>query len=1230
MAKKRVFELAAEFGVASQVLLAKLRDMGEFVRSASSPVERPVERKLRALMVDSGLHEPSPDLTAEASVMGRHLPSVDSGDPEVESSRHGRTLGPIEVDYVLEDRFDLLREPIRGSVGSTVRKAKDKTNDSFVAVKFVQSRTGSLTKRLFDREMRSLERLRHPNIVRPITRGVERETEALFIVLDWCELSLADDLDKGKKFGWDELLQKIAIPLCDALAYAHLRQVEHRDIKPANILLRADGSPVLADFGISKLRDDPSTEETVRQFRSGIYAPPELNDPVPYVRDVYSLGVVLLRAMSGVPITDYADLQASVDSAPVPPDVRNLLSKCVNLDPSLRPANGSVLYQALLSLSPQAGSEAQARANYAWLHLTRRAKDSLQELDATPVPRSPELIAQEDLSGDVFAEFVLNSETGLPHRSKIDVIGSRFRFSLALDQTQSRLDVVFVAQPSIEELERRRSRSLALARAFTWSCSRPSSEERAIGGRAALVARLDAFHEAAHDLKSSRVADSTEDLLFDHWTRLLDAREDVERGKGAPMPYTLDGQSGRDATFLLSVQPDDDLVGAQLDVIADDGKHRGTGEVVDQSGDRISLRSPRNFRSLPRRGSLAISLGPTQKALQRQRDAIAAVRHGTAIRPELRDILVDPETATPPVPVQVQRWQRELDEDKKDAVRKALGTKDVLMVQGPPGTGKTSFIAELVWQKLGENPDARILLVSQTHVAVDNALERLEDAGVTNLVRLGRVDEGNIAASTQHLALDRQMSDWANELRTRATLHMEKSAKASGFSPRYLDAALRLEELAALLRQTEQIEAQLSSTQGQGESDLATALGGVDDAVALQDRVDRNAERQQEILNAIQVRLEGDLTLDLRSTAADARAAVSLLVGDSADARHLMTLMEIQADWLQRVASQAEMAFAFMRTRRVVAGTNLGFLGHPAARNLEFDLCILDEASKATATETLVPLARSSQWVLVGDTRQLPPMDEEVLRHRSLMESYELTEDLVRQTLFQRLADHLPEECQKMLRVQYRMIRPIGDMISSVFYDGLLRSEKGDGVPGYSNLGKEVLWIDTSGIGAIRFEDASVGSDRSVVNRAEARQCIDRLVKIDQAIDRGFVLWAEDRKPHVLLIAPYRHQVEELQRQLSRTALARIEAEVLSVDSVQGREADFVIFSVTRSNPDGRIGFLGEAHWRRINVALSRAKFGLTVVGDAAFCAAIPGGLRDVIDYIHNHPDDCEIVGASR
>ena len=165
-----------------------------------------------------------------------------------------------------------------------------------------------------------------------------------------------------------------------------------------------------------------------------------------------------------------------------------------------------------------------------------------------------------------------------------------------------------------------------------------------------------------------------------------------------------------------------------------------------------------------------------------------------------------------------------------------------------------------------------------------------------------------------------------------------------------------------------------------------------------------------------------------------------------------------------------------------------------------------------------------------------------------------------------------------------------------------------------------------SSLGPARFQQDGPGG--GIANRSEATLAVGRLQTIDTAISRGAIETPGGAKLNVLVIAPYRLQLDEIYRKLARATLQNLDVEVQSVDAVQGRESDLAIFSVTRSNTLGRFGFLGDKYWRRINVALSRARYGLTIVGDADFCRSAPGALRQVVNYIEARPLDCRISEA--
>ncbi len=1127
-----------------------------------------------------------------------------------------------------EDRYVFMKDKARPGGQSVVRKAFDTFDGTEVAIKLVGTSNDQLTRSIFKRELNSLGALSHPNIIRLRDSGIEKETGTFYLVFDWIEESFADVLVRGVPYDWEELSSIIAEPLASALSYAHLNDVEHRDIKPANVLITPRGRPLLADFGISKMRNDlKASEITLAGFRSGPYAPPEMEAPR-YVRDVYSMGVLLIQALHQEKIHEFHEIAPALEAIEVPLDVRRLLEKCVDPDPNMRPRYGAILLEELTKCSTDRRNRRAADRNIIVLRLTNSSCRNLLPEQPEGQRAEAEVIVMADLAGEVFAEFRFDHGKKMIDRSTIFLIGDSWRFTLKPDEQAGVFVITTARQFEFEALEAMRRRSMPIGKSITWSW-RPSGDiAMAMSGIEMLRRSLEDFEDSKIVAREEARVRGDEDELFDAWLRLLQAQEELARGERQPLRYQRRRVRRREADFTLYTPTDVDLVGTEVEVVVDETQRKiARGEIIAQSGDQITVRSHREFPPLPDRATLAPYLGPTHVALQRQADAVSAIRNGSASRPDLREMILDPSVVSAPTPIEVTAWNEDLDQSKRDAVSAALGASDFLLVQGPPGTGKTSFITETVAQVLHQKPDSRVLIVSQTHMAVDNSLERLDKAGVPGLVRLGIPDDPRVDSSVKHLLLDQQMARWATGLRRKAENYLEAQAASAAIPPAHLRAALALQRLVSLKLEQEAVQRHIEVLLGQPESELATSLETAEDATALQDRLDGMLEQQRELLDEAQRHLSGDLTLHTDMAVKDLRAAVGALIGGTGPGQSLLRVLALQAEWLQRVASEQDLASAFLKTTHVIAGTCIGFLRNRAVRTLDIDLCILDEASKATTTEAFVPLARSARWILVGDTNQLPPMDEEVLRSPELLNEYNLSEPFVRETLFQRMADCLPGHSQHKLLEQYRMIRPIGDLISTCFYNEELRSPKKQGLQGYDLLGKPVLWLDTKTLGEKRREDVPGGSGTSYANRAEANVVVGRLTSINGAIEKGIVIVParESKRLSVLVISPYRSQVDELRRRLARVTFNFLDVSVQSVDAVQGREADIEIFSVTRSNNAGRMGFLGADYWRRINVALSRARFGLTIVGDANFCRSSPGALKKVLEYITSHPDDCEL-----
>ena len=265
-------------------------------------------------------------------------------------------------------------------------------------------------------------------------------------------------------------------------------------------------------------------------------------------------------------------------------------------------------------------------------------------------------------------------------------------------------------------------------------------------------------------------------------------------------------------------------------------------------------------------------------------------------------------------------------------------------------------------------------------------------------------------------------------------------------------------------------------------------------------------------------------------------------------------------------------------SRAPVVLATLTSLDAPALAGRRFALAVVDEATQAVEPAAYLALLRADRAVLAGDHLQLPPT---VLSQAAQAGGLGVS-------LFERLAAVHGDGVKVTLAEQHRMNERIMRFPSDALYAGALRAHAAVARHAIDDAPLEV--VDTSGRG---FEEATPQGSDSKLNDGEAELAA---AEVERVLGLGVA------PADVAVIAPYDAQVQRLRQLLA----ARVEEglEVDTVDGFQGREKDAVVVSLVRSNEDGEVGFLADV--RRMNVALTRARRKLVVVGDGATVSRHP------------------------
>ncbi|WP_367108650.1 AAA domain-containing protein [uncultured Psychrobacter sp.] len=548
-----------------------------------------------------------------------------------------------------------------------------------------------------------------------------------------------------------------------------------------------------------------------------------------------------------------------------------------------------------------------------------------------------------------------------------------------------------------------------------------------------------------------------------------------------------------------------------------------------------------------------------------------------------------------------------LNTPQREAFEKILKYGPVSLLQGPPGTGKTEFIAAFVHYLFEKQGTQNILLVSQSHQAVNTAAERIR----RHCRRLDTELEV-VRFSNRSRTVSSELLDVFSENLQNSKYELLKAEKIERIQN--LGLILGLEE--DYLRKRAQIHFDIGqqikrynlllSDKDNGKKDIENK-----EESKLLKTIEQNIESK-----IIQTNLDIDLSLK-QSSIEDIYAKLIFAINkeysvepkESSEAGELIQLTE---DMLDSLSNERTNFGEFLaRSRQLVVGTCVGMgQSHIGINENIYDWVIIDEAARSISSELAIAMQSGKRILLVGDHKQLPPIYSQehklaLARRLGIPKRGEELDDALGSDFERVFQSEYGKHTCATLKTQYRMAPAIGNLVSYCFYDGLLENGKQEtDIPDiYNSVPKEleacVSWLDTSSLPNAYHTGASNGSSS---NRVE----IDIIIKLLQELQNDDELLSSDMATKCLkegdhligVICMYAEQKRLLRKKFNENTWDdnfRKLVKIDTVDSYQGKENRIIVVSLTRFDKQLTTGFLHLPN--RTNVSLSRAMDKLVIVG---------------------------------
>lgn len=662
------------------------------------------------------------------------------------------------------DNYEVL-EVIHASRTSEtiILKVKEKNKrvcDKVYALKLIGSLNNRFQKLIFKREVDALKTLNSCDSIVKI-RDYMLNTEFNgkndwgLILLDYVDGKNLEELDLSKLSQVEKY--KLCLKILESIKEAHNNNVLHRDIKPSNIMYNIETDEVkIIDFGTSKIKSIVE-QETTLPFYSPNFSAPEVvkGNSTTEASDIYSLGAVIFYILFNTLPDGTRMIVRTMDDLEVPENLRKLIVQMVAEEPENRFQEIGSVIEIIEELI---GDNSPQRETY----LCSIDADKLRYL------KNISLI-EAHTNMTIFTKSFLRSqfkECSAYYNSKTDVYvfsGKKIAIECIYSEKEELFVVNKIMQLSVDRRISNQKRGFVINETINFidNSRRNYSGNKINSDNEKLLIQ---FKNNKNSKSVLQKQDELFDELFGCWQDGLDESMKNEKERVGKVVYSAFSIVDNQLLLTLEEYRNNDIDGLEneLNYIIEDEDNRGNffyfdiGTYHGISYDEDETILIINLDKKAQMGKLRPLLRKLQpvmedfraniSAYKRQHYAIRALYDDNYSSKNLKDILLNLDEPTYTPYLQNIKFSKDtFNSSQKEAIRKALYSDSISLIQGPPGTGKTTVIKEIIRQVITQinkfDDTSRILVVSQSHTAVDNIIEGLIDIdGKLDIIRIGRTE----------------------------------------------------------------------------------------------------------------------------------------------------------------------------------------------------------------------------------------------------------------------------------------------------------------------------------------------------------------------------------------------------------------------------------------------------------------------------------------------------------